>query len=158
MFESLEEYMCLFKQQVWASLVAQLVKNPPLMQEIWVRFFSQEDPLEKEMATHSSILAWRILWTEEPGRLQSIGYKELDTTEAIEHSTAHIGIQISLCDSDFNYFGYIPTIVLLYHMIILFSISWGTTILFWRTAIHSGYTILHFNQKHTRVPISPHSC
>ena len=75
------------------------------------------------MATHSSILAWRILWTEEPGRLQSISHKELDTTEATEHSTAHTGIQISLCDSDFNYFGYIPTIVLLYHIIIQFSIS-----------------------------------
>ena len=75
------------------------------------------------MATHSRILALRVPWTEVPGGIQSIGYKELDTTEAIEHSTAHIGIQISLCDSDFNYFGYIPTIVLLYHMIILFSIS-----------------------------------
>ena len=43
------------------------------MQETWVRFLGQEDPLEKEMATHSSILAWRIPWTEEPGRLQSTG-------------------------------------------------------------------------------------
>ena len=85
MFESLEEYMCLFKQQVWASLVAQLVKNPPLMQEIWVQFFSQEDPLEKEIATHSSILAWRILWTEEPGRLQPMGSQDSDTTEQLNH-------------------------------------------------------------------------
>ena len=53
----------------WASLVAQLVKNLPAMQETQVRFFGQEDPLEKEMATHSSILAWEIPWTEEPGRL-----------------------------------------------------------------------------------------
>jgi len=46
--------------------VAQTVKNPPTMQETWVRFLSLEDPLEKVMATHSSILAWRIPWTEEP--------------------------------------------------------------------------------------------
>ena len=49
------------------SLVAQLVKTLPAVQETWVRFLGQEDPLEKEMATHSSILAWKILWTEEPG-------------------------------------------------------------------------------------------
>ena len=62
------------------SLVVQLVKNLPAMQEIWVRFLGREDPLEKEMATHSSILAWRIPWTEEPGGLQSMGSQELDTT------------------------------------------------------------------------------
>ena len=55
----------------WDSLVAQSVKNLPAMQETWVRSLGQEDPLEKEMATHSSILAWRIPWTEEPGGLQS---------------------------------------------------------------------------------------
>ena len=51
--------------------VAQTVKRLPAMQETWVRTLSQEDPLEKEMATHSSILAWRIPWKEEPGGLQS---------------------------------------------------------------------------------------
>ena len=55
-----------------ASLVAQSLKNLPAMQETWVCFLGQEDPLEKEMATHSSILAWRIPWTEEPSRLQSM--------------------------------------------------------------------------------------
>ena len=50
------------------SLIAQLVKNLPAMQETQVRLLGQEDPLEKEMETHSSILAWRIPWTEEPGR------------------------------------------------------------------------------------------
>ena len=50
------------------------------MHETWVRFLSKEDPLEKEMATHSSIFAWRIPWTEEPGGLQSMGLQELDTT------------------------------------------------------------------------------
>ena len=56
-----------------ASLVAQTVKNLPAMRETWVQSLGWEDPLEKEMATHSSILAWRIPWTEEPGKLQSIG-------------------------------------------------------------------------------------
>ena len=56
-----------------ASLVAQRVKHLPAVQETGVRFLGQEDPLEKEMATHSRILAWRIPWTEEPGRLQSMG-------------------------------------------------------------------------------------
>ena len=57
----------------WASLVAQRLKHLPAMWETQVRSLGQEDPLEKEMATHSSILAWRIPWTEEPGRLQSTG-------------------------------------------------------------------------------------
>ena len=56
-----------------ASLVTQLVKNPPAMQETWVRSLGWKDPLEKGKATHSSILAWKIPWTEEPGGLQSIG-------------------------------------------------------------------------------------
>ena len=53
--------------------MAQAVKNWPAMQETWIRSQCQEDPLEKEMTTHSSILAWRIPWTEEPGGLQSMG-------------------------------------------------------------------------------------
>ena len=56
-----------------ASLVAQLVKNLPVMQETWVWSLDQEDPLEKVVATHSSILAWKIPWAEEPGGLQSMG-------------------------------------------------------------------------------------
>ena len=56
---------------MWASLVTQVVKNLPAMQETRVQSLGWEDPLEKEMATHSSILAWRIPWTEEPGGLQS---------------------------------------------------------------------------------------
>ena len=56
-----------------ASQVAQWVKNPPAMQKTRVQSLDQEDPLEEGMATHSNILAWRISWTEEPGRLQSIG-------------------------------------------------------------------------------------
>ena len=56
-----------------ASLVAQMVRHLPAMQETWVRSLGWEDPLEKGMATHSSILAWKIPWTEESGRLQSMG-------------------------------------------------------------------------------------
>ena len=57
----------------WASLIAQSVNHLPAMQETWVQALSQEDPLEKEMATYSSILAWRIPWMEEVGGLQSMG-------------------------------------------------------------------------------------
>ena len=60
-------------QYSWASLVAQLVKIPPAMQETWVRSLGQEDPLEKEMAIHSSILVWIIPRTEEPCGLKSMG-------------------------------------------------------------------------------------
>ena len=63
------------------SLVAQTVTNPPAMQQTQVRPLGWEDPLEKEMATHSSILAWRIPWTEEPGELQFMGLKESDMTD-----------------------------------------------------------------------------
>ena len=63
-----------------ASLVAQLVKNLPAMQEVQISSLGGKNPLEKEMATHSSILAWRIPWTEELGRLQFMGSQESDTT------------------------------------------------------------------------------
>ena len=53
--------------------MAQMVKRLPAMRETWVRSLGGEDPLEKEMATHSSFLAWKIPWREEPGRLQSVG-------------------------------------------------------------------------------------
>ena len=56
-----------------ASQVAQWVKNLPALQEMQVLSLGHQDPLEEDMATHSSTLAWRILWTEEPGRLQSMG-------------------------------------------------------------------------------------
>ena len=62
----------------WASLVAQRLKPLLAMWETWVQSLGQEDPLEKKMATHSSILAWRILWTEELGRLQSTGSQRVE--------------------------------------------------------------------------------
>ena len=62
-------------------MVAQLVKKLPARQETWVQYLGMEDPLEKEMTTHSSILAWRTPWTEKPGGLQKWGHKESDMTE-----------------------------------------------------------------------------
>ena len=64
-------------QRMGASVVAQLVKNLSAVQETWVGSLGGEDSLEKEMATHSCILAWKILWTEKPGRLQSMGHKRV---------------------------------------------------------------------------------
>ena len=66
-----------FNLIIWASLVAQTVKRLPAMLETWVRFLGREDPLEKEMAIHSSTLAWKIPWTEEPDRLQSMGLQRV---------------------------------------------------------------------------------
>ena len=71
------------------SLVVQMVKSPPAMQETTVESLGQEDPLEKGMATHSSILAWRIPWTEEPGGPQSM--KSQESTLMIEKSLIQCG-------------------------------------------------------------------
>ena len=75
--------------------MTQMVKSPLAMQETWVRSLGGEDSLDKAMATHSSILAWRIPWREEPGRLQSMGRKESDSTEQLSlHSDFWIKIKI----------------------------------------------------------------
>ena len=76
----------------WDFQVAQWVKNPPAIQETQempVQILGQEDPLEEGMATHSSILDWRIPWTEEPGSYGPKGHKELDMTEVTEHARMH---------------------------------------------------------------------
>ena len=65
----------------WATLMAQMVENLPVMQETWVQSLGGKDHLEKEIVTHSSFLPWRIPWTEEPRGLQSTGLQELDITE-----------------------------------------------------------------------------
>ena len=70
----------------WASLVAQMVKNWPAIQETWVRSLAWEDPLEKQMATHSSIVAWENPWTEEPGRLQSMRSQRVRHDWATKHA------------------------------------------------------------------------
>ena len=66
-------------------MVAQMVESLPAMWEAWVQSPGREDPLEKELADHSSVLAWRIPWTEEPGRLQSMGSQGSDKTERLNH-------------------------------------------------------------------------
>ena len=72
-----------------SSLVAQTVKNPPAKQDTWVRSLGWEDPLERGMATHSSILPWRVPWTEEPVRLQSIGLQRVRHDWATKHTHIH---------------------------------------------------------------------
>ena len=82
-------------QQLWptslvrASLIAQSVKNLPEVQETRVQFLGWENPLEKEMASHSSILAWRIPWIEEPGRLQSMQSQESETIQQLNNHHHH---------------------------------------------------------------------
>ena len=66
---------------LWDSLVAQIVKNLPAMQETWVRSLGREDPLEKGMATHSGTLAWEIPWIEEPGRLLGVAKNQTQLTD-----------------------------------------------------------------------------
>ena len=78
---NLNFYFRQIKQE--SLLVAQTTKNLPAMQETWLQSLGQEDPLDKGMATPSSVLAWRIPWTEGPGGLKSLGGKELDMTEWI---------------------------------------------------------------------------
>ena len=73
-----------------------MVKNLLAMQETQVPSLSREDPLEKGMATHCSILVWRIPWTEEPGGLQPWGCKESDTTEQLTHTQQCASVSISL--------------------------------------------------------------
>ena len=82
--------------------MAQRLKRLPGMQETWVRSLGREDPLEKEMATHSSTLAWRIPWTEEPGGLQSTGSQRVghDWTTSLTHSLMHLySVPLNLCFS-----------------------------------------------------------
>ena len=83
-----------------ASLVALMIKNLSSMRETWVRSLGQEDPLEKGMATYSSILSWRIPWTEEPGRLQSMGSQRIGhdwATNTLTVCTSHCRPYFPLC-------------------------------------------------------------
>ena len=75
---------------MWASLVAQVVKSLPAVQDLQVQSLGWEGPLEEKMATNSSILAWEIPRTEEPSGYHSRGHKESDTTEVTEHVHAYI--------------------------------------------------------------------
>ena len=82
---------------MWTSLVAQMVRNLHTMQETWVQSLGQEDPLEKEMATHFSTLAWRIPWTEEPGRLYIV--QRVSKSWIQQLLTQHQSLEV--CKSDF---------------------------------------------------------
>ena len=89
-------------QHSWAFLVAQLVKNLPAMWETWVWSLGWEDLLEERMATHSSVLAWRIPWIEEPGGLQAMGLQRARHDWVTKHSTQNIIINNShSCDFKF---------------------------------------------------------
>ena len=74
--------------------MAQLVKNLPSLLETWVRSLGWEDPLEKEMASHSIILAWKIPWMQEPGGLYSMGSQESDTTERLQFCTIICNLEV----------------------------------------------------------------
>ena len=101
------------RQQISGPL-AQSVKNLPAVQETWVQFLGQEDPLEKEMATHSSILAWRIPWTEEPGRLH--GFTRVGCNLATKPPPGYgiIGIQCSYLPATLQFVSYFFQLTLCY--------------------------------------------
>ena len=98
---------------VWASLLAQIIKNPPAMQETWVRSLGWEDLLEKGTATHSTILAWRIPWTEEAGGLQSMGSQRVSHDRSnlarMHAGTFLAGQWLRLCTSTAGVEGLIPS-------------------------------------------------
>ena len=105
-----------------ASPVAQMVKHLPAMQETQVQFLSQEDSLEKGMVTHSSILVWKIRWTEEPGGLQFIGSQRVRHNWATNHAHTHssfnatIMAELNHCDkSDMNH-----KVLIFFHYITLY--------------------------------------
>ena len=115
---------------IWLLLYADFlggsaVKNPPAMQETRVLSLGQEDPLEKEIATHSSILAWEIPWTEEPGRLQSMGSQVSDTTLATEHT--HTPSPLLYAATENFLYSFLKNIYLFIHLFI-FSYS-GSSLL-----------------------------
>ena len=83
-------YILYIYSTIWASLVTQLVENPPALQETWIRSLGWEDPLEEGLATHSSLLAWRTPWTEEPGGLRPMGSQEWDTTERLRTAQLYV--------------------------------------------------------------------
>ena len=98
-------HMCVhIHTYIWASLVTQMVKNLPAMQGIRVQSLGQEDPLEKGMATQSSILAWEIPWTEEPGRLQSMGSQRVGHNWATKHF--HVSIKVTYLEDISNPWSY----------------------------------------------------
>ena len=124
-------YIChllgfIFRITQRASLVAQTVKNPPVIQETWVWSLDGEDPLEEHMASHSSILPWRIPWTEEPGRVQSTGSQRVWHDWATEHAC--------------TYWVYIPDLcpVPLYRSLLIDYMSCGWNMSHWKELLDSS--------------------
>ena len=89
------------KPSVKSSLLAQRIKNTPAMQETWVQSLGREDPLERGMATHSNILAWETPWTEEPGRLQSMGSQRVRHDLAIKQQQEEWIGSLGLADANY---------------------------------------------------------
>ena len=125
--------------------LVQRLKHLPAMWETWVRSLGREDPLEKEMATHSSVLAWRIPWMEEPGGLQSTGRKESDSTEWLHFHFHHLLLKIILppstcfCNSVKN------NLAILYEAVCFFGISfsWGWSWFLSPVKCHEHLSIVH---------------
>ena len=140
-------------QYSWASLMAHMVKNLPAMWETWVRALAWEDPLKKGMATHSSILAWRIPWTEEPGRLQSMGSQRVRHKRQIftfTFSQALLGTQKDCQKAQFRkkeiIFKIVIGIWLLYNVMLVSAVQQSESVihihistLFFRFPPHLGH-------------------
>ena len=109
-------FFCIYTSNVHihASLVAQMVKNLTILQKTWVWSLSWEEPLEEGMATHSSILAWRSLWTEEPGGLQSLGSQRVGHDWATKHSTANAYIDTYIQRDRMEFCNHIKSLSTLY--------------------------------------------
>ena len=153
----------LYVYNLWTSLVAELVKSLPAMQETWVWFLDWEDPLEREMATHSRTLARRIPWTEESGSLQSMRSQESDTTERLTmhipyifvHSSVDGHLSCSNILAIINMRVWVSLWRLLDYTIILLWIFWGVLILCFIMAVpFCIHTHIH---QCARIPVSPHS-
>ena len=123
-----------------ASLVAQMVKRLPVMRETWVWSLGREDLLEKEMATHSSTLAWRIPWMEEPGRLQSTG------SQRVRHGWATSLVHCFSLQKEKHFFSF--SCVSVWNDGWLRNLLWSSLHGVWNSnhyAVHLTYTVLYVN-------------
>ena len=132
----------------WASLVAQLVKNLPLTQETLLQFLSQEDPLEKGLDTHSSILAWRIPMHRGGWWASAWGYKESDTTEQLSTcgsivDEADLSVNFLMC-----YFLYYFGALFVFFFFFFLKIHWShsTFTLYFSFLYFASFTYLHFKK------------
>ena len=126
----------------WASLVAQMVKNLTAMQESWVWSLGWENPLEEGMATHSSILAWRIPWTEDPGRLQSMGSRRVRHNWTHTHTYTCIYVHVS---HSWDHTGY-EFLAFLFHLAVHYKLLLAC-------CDHHWYSILPFYNLVSHIPV-----